>query len=573
MAAPDRPARPPVPSSLPLARRVAARHPDHRPHGRVPPPHHGVRGHASWRHGAVRLAHLTVEHQPIAALPAAQVRGGRPDISRLHGSGRVGRPHSVARHQHRGTRHLPDGRRLPRLLRGTWAGTHSPVLCLCCGDISRRQHRHRVADRGGDGGVHCAHRRPQPQRPADPRPPRGTQGRRGRPSSRPCLPSRRGRGRRISHAPRAADPPAADRRHRRRRPRRVRARFRALTARPPRPRPPSTRPRAAQVGRSAGRRRAHAGLSGATAQVGSAPHPGPLGQPSARYLLRRTFGRDPVRLPVLVGLRCACAGLAAGTLALVLHVGHAYWAVLSATIVLHGGLDRNSTVLRAAHRLAGTVAGVLVVSAVEPLQPPAAVHISIIIVSVWGMNLFLPRNYALAASFITVMTLQANIAITSVDATPHLVGQRLLATLIGVAAAVVVLVCTGRCMPRRTAQRQLIRTLRATTEVLDHAAAGTSFTEDGWKARRDLCFELLACADLLPRLGADDRRLRQCQDLADGVQQQAHAALAAGWHAEPDQLNTTTRSEEIRSLLDRLPGQRTSAHTPTRGRRIRGNVR
>ncbi|WP_172633096.1 FUSC family protein [Streptomyces sp. 6-11-2] len=312
---------------------------------------------------------------------------------------------------------------------------------------------------------------------------------------------------------------------------------------------------------------------GATAQVGSAPHPGPLGQPSARYLLRRTFGRDPVRLPVLVGLRCACAGLAAGTLALVLHVGHAYWAVLSATIVLHGGLDRNSTVLRAAHRLAGTVAGVLVVSAVEPLQPPAAVHISIIIVSVWGMNLFLPRNYALAASFITVMTLQANIAITSVDATPHLVGQRLLATLIGVAAALVVLVCTGRRMPRRTTQRLLIRTLRATTEVLDHAAAGTSFTEDGWKARRDLRFELLACADLLPRLGADDRNLGQCQDLVDGVQQQAHAALAAGWHAEPDQLDTATRSEEIRSLLDRLPGQRTSAHTPTRGRRIRGNVR
>ncbi|MFB7569700.1 FUSC family protein [Streptomyces sp. NPDC056165] len=296
---------------------------------------------------------------------------------------------------------------------------------------------------------------------------------------------------------------------------------------------------------------------GAAAHLGNAPHPDPLGQPSARYLLRRTFGRDPVRLPILVGLRCASAGLAAGTLALALHVGHAYWAVLSATIVLHGGLDRNSTTLRAAHRLTGTLMGVLVISAIEPLQPPAAVQIAVIIVSVWGMNLFLPRNYALAATFITMMTLQANVAITSVDATPHLVGQRVLATLIGVAAALVVLVCTGRRMPHRTARRQLTRTLRATTEVLDHAAAGRSFTEDGRKARRDLRFELLACADLLPRLSADDAYLTHCQEISQAVQRQAHAALAAGWHAQPDQLDTTARSEEIRSLLDRLPKQRT----------------
>ncbi|MFE7711401.1 FUSC family protein [Streptomyces sp. NPDC057486] len=302
---------------------------------------------------------------------------------------------------------------------------------------------------------------------------------------------------------------------------------------------------------------------GAAAHVGNAPYPGPLGQPSARYLLRRTFGRDPVRLPVLVGLRCASAGLAAGSLAFALNVGHAYWAVLSATIVLHGDLDRSSTVLRAAHRLTGTLMGVLVVSAIEPLQPPAAVQIAVIIASVWGMNLFLPRNYALAATFITMMTLQANVAITSVDATPHLVEQRVLATLIGVAAALVVLVCTGRRMPHRTAKQQLTRTLRATTVVLDHAAAGRSFTEDGWKACRDLRFELLACASLLPRLSADDRKLTHCQDAGQAVQRQAHAALAAGWHAEPDQLDTTAHREEIRSLLDRLPRQRTRLPVPS----------
>ncbi|MGW5152387.1 FUSC family protein [Rhodococcus koreensis] len=291
---------------------------------------------------------------------------------------------------------------------------------------------------------------------------------------------------------------------------------------------------------------------GAPAHERSGPYPSPLGRPSARYLLRRTFGRDPVRLPLLVGLRCAGAGLTAGALALALHVGHAYWAVLSATIVLHGGLDRGSTFLRAGHRLAGTLAGVLVISAVEPLQPPPALQLTIVIVAVWGMNLFLPRNYALAAGFITVMTLQANIAITSVDVTSSLVVQRVLATLIGVSTALVVLVSTGRRVPIRTAQRQLTRTLRATTAALDHAAVGSSFTEEGRKTHRDLRFEVLACADLMPRLGADDRHLTQWHDVVHAVQQHAHAALAASWHAAPSASNITARTDEVRSLLERV---------------------
>ncbi|WP_445529613.1 hypothetical protein [Streptomyces cyslabdanicus] len=79
--------------------------------------------------------------------------------------------------------------------------------------------------------------------------------------------------------------------------------------------------------------------------------------------------------------------------------------------------------------------------------------------------------------------------------------------------------------------------------------------KDGRRARRDLRFELLACADLLPRLGADDRNLTHWRDVSEAVQRQAHAALAAGWHAQPDQLDTTARAEEIRSLLERLPRQ------------------
>jgi uncharacterized membrane protein YccC len=149
--------------------------------------------------------------------------------------------------------------------------------------------------------------------------------------------------------------------------------------------------------------------------------------------------RRALPAPLAVGMRCAVAGLAAGLTAHALGMPHAYWAVLSATIVLHGGLDSPSTVARAWHRVLGTVFGVLLVAGAMTLHPSPSVQLAVASLAVWGMNVVMAWHYAAAATFITIMTLQANLLIGPADTSGSMLTERLLATFLGVAAALITL--------------------------------------------------------------------------------------------------------------------------------------
>lgn len=303
--------------------------------------------------------------------------------------------------------------------------------------------------------------------------------------------------------------------------------------------------------------------SASPAHIRTGPHPRPMGRPSALYRLRRTFGRNPIRHPLTVGLRCTIAGAVAGQLALCLAIEHAYWAVLSATIVLHGGLDRDTTLMRATHRVAGTLAGVAVITVVEQLHPAPWVQVVIIACAAWGMNLFLPRNYGLAAGFITIMTLQANVAMTNADATVVLIADRLAATAIGVVVAVLVLLISWHLLPDRTTDRQLIRTSRAAQKVLEHASAGTSFTVSGRKAHRDLRFEALATAEP----ATTGRGVRVHPDMVESVHRSAYTALATSWQRTPVAADIAWETTEIDAVIDRITAAAASRRTPLSSRR------
>lgn len=152
--------------------------------------------------------------------------------------------------------------------------------------------------------------------------------------------------------------------------------------------------------------------------------------------------------PLTVGLRCAAAGLLAGLLAELLGLPHSYWAVLSATIVLHGGLDSPATVRRARHRVTGTVGGVLLVGLLELAEPAAAVQLALVALAVWGMNVVMAWHYAAAATFITIMTLQANLLIAGDGGAAGMLGERLVATGLGVGTALLVLALRRVRRPR-----------------------------------------------------------------------------------------------------------------------------
>lgn len=100
--------------------------------------------------------------------------------------------------------------------------------------------------------------------------------------------------------------------------------------------------------------------------------------------------------------------------------------------------------LRAAHRVAGTLAGVLVVGLLAFAHPPAPVQVAIVVLAAWGMNVVMAWHYAVAAVFITTMTLQENLLMAGAQATPELLADRLLATTLGVGAALATLAIASR---------------------------------------------------------------------------------------------------------------------------------
>lgn len=170
---------------------------------------------------------------------------------------------------------------------------------------------------------------------------------------------------------------------------------------------------------------------------------------------------------VSTGLRCSTAGMLAGAVALLLSFDHSYWAVLSATIVLHGGQDTPATVTRARHRVLGTLDGVAIVALLALTHPGPVVQLLVIVLAVWGMNVIMAWHYAVAAAFITVMTLQSNLLMLGEQATSELIIELLIATGVGVAAALIVLACsTGR------ARGGLSRSLRFACPILGQRQIG-----------------------------------------------------------------------------------------------------
>lgn len=117
-----------------------------------------------------------------------------------------------------------------------------------------------------------------------------------------------------------------------------------------------------------------------------------------------------------------------------------YWVALTVMIVARA--DRDDTARMAAQRATGTLLGVLVGLAIAWLLPGEGIWLTAAFAAViFGQMLFLNVNYVLYALFLTALIVVGS-ALVNADAVD--VGwQRLLATVVGAAAAVAVVLSVG----------------------------------------------------------------------------------------------------------------------------------
>jgi flagellar biosynthesis protein FliQ len=96
--------------------------------------------------------------------------------------------------------------------------------------------------------------------------------------------------------------------------------------------------------------------------------------------------------------------LVAGGLAVLVGIGHPYWAVVAVVAVLPAAGGRHS-VSRAYHRIFGTAAGVLVTGLVLLPGPPLWVLVLVVGVGQFGAEILVGRHYGAALLFITPLAL------------------------------------------------------------------------------------------------------------------------------------------------------------------------
>lgn len=267
----------------------------------------------------------------------------------------------------------------------------------------------------------------------------------------------------------------------------------------------------------------------------------PLGRPRASTLLRRALRPGSHVRHVMV--RVAIAAPLAGAGATLLGIGHAYWAIAAAVLVLHQGSDRSGTLRRGADRLTGTWVGLVLAGGILLLHPEGLVLALVVATFQFVIEMLVVRDYRLASVFITAAALTIATGTREVD-----IGALLLArgsdTLIGCAVGVAVYLVTSRF-------QEVTRLSDAVADTLDAAArtsahfSGDTGTLAARTARRDLqvaAIDLRAAADAA---AAGSRPLRAAAGRFDPVvrtaEHLAYGTIAACWamdgHAS-DRLST-----------------------------------
>lgn len=236
--------------------------------------------------------------------------------------------------------------------------------------------------------------------------------------------------------------------------------------------------------------------------------------------------RGPSRISVLVvpALRMALGAGLAGGLALVLGLGHGYWAAISAAAVLHS-INVRTTAQRAVQRTLGTVAGLVLAFGVLAARPDSAALVLVIVLLEFLLEYFVARNYGLGMVFLTPLALLLT-DLDSPEPAGALVQDRALSSVLGI---VIGLIC-------------------ALLVVHDHAAvraerALAACTEAAERAQRALADRLEPSFPVVQtHLIATVVELREADDAAAGEL----------WPAEIDPAELAAAEQRAYLLLERL---------------------
>ncbi len=256
--------------------------------------------------------------------------------------------------------------------------------------------------------------------------------------------------------------------------------------------------------------------------------PGPV--PAELRAAELVTGPPRARTAVLLvpALRMVLGTGLAGGAALLLGLGHGYWAAISAAAVLHS-VNVRTAAQRAVQRTLGTVAGLLLALGVLALRPDPVALVLVIVLFEFLLEYVVARNYGLGVVFLTPLALLLS-DLADPEPAGALVQDRALGSLLGIAVA---LGCALLVVHDRAAVRA-VRALAACEEAAE-------------RAERTLAGGAVEAYPVVQtRLAAAVVELREADDAAAGEL----------WPAEIDPVELAAAERRAHLLLERLVGPR-----------------
>ncbi|MCV7421050.1 FUSC family protein [Mycobacterium yunnanensis] len=252
----------------------------------------------------------------------------------------------------------------------------------------------------------------------------------------------------------------------------------------------------------------------------------PLGRASTGTLLRRALRPGSHVRHVMV--RVAIAAPLAGATAVLLGIGHAYWAIAAAVLILHQGADRSRTLRRGADRLVGTWVGLILAAGILWLHPQGWWLAVILAVLQLTIEMLVVRHYGLASVFITAAALTIATGSHRVDVVDLLLARGS-DTLIGCAVGVAVFLVVSRFQEADRLVDSVAAVVDAVGATMPHLADDTG-TLAARTARRDLQLAVIDLRDALDASTAgSDEPMRPA---AVAAEQLAYRTVAACWESD-----------------------------------------
>ncbi|RZL61080.1 MAG: hypothetical protein EOP29_31000, partial [Rhodococcus sp. (in: high G+C Gram-positive bacteria)] len=260
---------------------------------------------------------------------------------------------------------------------------------------------------------------------------------------------------------------------------------------------------------------AHLAFAAATrARAGAVPDPEsavesprdqlPLARPGIGYRLRRSLHRDSHAASTAIRVFCAAAG--AGGISVAMGLSRPDWAILGAVLVLQQGPDRVHGTYRGMQRLGGTLAGVVLFSAIYLSPLTGLAVIVVLMVLQFAIEISVARNYGLAVTFITPLALLMGTISHPGAPLGGIVVDRVVETAVGVALAFAALWLLLPGAFRRALLWSDRRVLELTDRLLTALRSENASAAATMELRRDIQFELVGAALAGAEAAHNDRR-------------------------------------------------------------------